>query len=312
MPPRPASQPLASIYDDEEKKDCSEKTCLAPNANSTNNSASGSTNKLKFTPTIPAMRRKKADPEPTAESTPSPDIRPSTARPYTRNARPLAAATSGSTAGPLALGPSASITAANRSRGPGSLFSESISAVRRVGSTSSVNTGSTQDTESFDHVLLVEDEFAQEPLDTLHPVAVKPAAPESFVDRKLDRAGLFLFQLPPVLPPFAEPQDSNNVATSEDPNDSQCVLSALQRSMDSAEHWPPTLKGRLGRFRRYYSGRMTLTIGNVELEVRPSALDPVSSHLTAVKIDPSTRSMVNLGQISGGHFNCFLDLSHTE
>ena len=308
--PRASSQPLASIYDEDDGHEQS-----INNADSAKNDGSSATGvsaaKPKFTPTIPSARRKKTEPEPSSEKPASfaSDTKPS--RPYTRNSKPQPLAAASAASGPLALGPSASITAANRARNSSSLHSEGLSAVRRIGSTNSLGSGPAQEADLFNDFLLVEEVFAREPLDTLHPVAVAPCSEDAVIDRKLDRNGLFLFQLPPILPPLADPPASND-APVEDPNDPVGVLAALQRSMDSAEHWPRTVKGRMGKFRRYTSGRMTLTIGGVEFEVRPSVLDPTSAHLAAAVIDPEARSLANLGQINGGHFHCFLDLSHTE
>jgi hypothetical protein len=179
---------------------------------------------------------------------------------------------------------------------------------------------------SLGDTLLAEDVFAEEPLAEdlgsghFHPIAVNQATSPILAEIKLDRNSLLLFQLPPILPklqksdgvPFADPSDEQLVdssgSVSSDPSAPSTNFPA--KSFDSAEHWPAHAEGQVGKLRRYRSGRVTLSIGPVEFEMKRSAFDEAAGELAAVTIDPEGQRLCKLGGIApGSHFACFLDLS---
>lgn len=274
---------LASIYDDDESAP-SEPVIQKPAA---------STSK-KFTPTIPAARRKKIVEDEADEKSEAKEEKPTQAHQKTpsfnqpRQRKPLASEQNVTVSGPLAMGPAGMTRSGSSGRsGAGStaIFSG------RSGAFSSRLQTTTTDFSS--EPVQIEQEFALE--SGINPVTLK-SKPLHEQEGKLTE-GLILLQLPPVLPRMAAAS-----ATELAPE----TISGMF-DLPQAEHWPPSVQGRYGKLKKYRSGRMTLELLNgFEMELAPSVEKEKLINLVAV--DAEFGQSFNLGQVEN-HFVCTPHLS---
>lgn len=278
---------LASIYDDDDS---------SSQATVNNTTASTSTNTKKFTPTIPAARRKKIvedDVEEVANPVTTPSSAASTSN-QTQKRKPLGAqrTTTGPVSGPLAHGP-AGMTRSSSSRSSGSVGGVFSGASTRISGT--VGTSSNADLANISAVQ-VDDIFACE--SGLTPVALTGQAVKVNSQAKDDlKKGLILLQLPPVLPRLAQ-------ATESDVNPE--TVSGMF-DLPQADRWPKSAQGRLGKLRKYKSGRMVLELTNgFCMDVTPS-VSADAKLMNILAIDPEFGQSFNLGQVEQ-HFVCTPDL----
>ena len=278
------SSRLSSIYDEDESPPV-EPVIPKPNTSSTTK---------KFAPTIPAARRKKivedGDEESIFKEEKAQDekapVKP-VASNQTRTRKPLSSSVNVSVSGPLAMGPagmtqSGSSSASQRSSGIFSARTQALST--RLQSTT---------TDFYSSAVQVEDEFAVET--GLSPVVVN-AKPVKEETKAALSEGLFLLQMPPVLPRMAAASPAEVAPES---------ISGMF-DLPQAEHWPSSVQGRYGKLKQYRSGRMTLELLNgFEMELVPSIEDEKLMSLLAV--DSEFGQSFNLGPIAQ-HFVCTPDL----
>lgn len=283
---------LASIHEDDDS--------AAPSSNPT------SANTKKFTPTIPAVRRKKVVEEDQSVGAavtekPAPVDR---IKPNQNSRRPLNVPAPANVSGPLSLGP-ASMPRSSRPSSGSSGSSGSISGLS-ARTFSRLNNSAAQSSNPLTDSVPIEEEFSYESLDTASEsssaAAVVPASNDSllkpivlldvtkeinetFTHFEPEPGKLFLFQMPPILPSLLNHQ--HTIPSSDHPP-------------VEAEKWPSTAQGRYGKLRRYKSGRITMVLENgVEFIINSSIESADTKNTSLLAIDPEFGQSFNLGPIQG-------------
>lgn len=278
---------LASIHDDD----------IPSSGDNTAASTASDSKTKKFTPTIPAVRRKKVVEEEDSVSVEPSSTSANTSLNNSRGGRkPLNASknysstSSSVVSGPLSMGPAA-MARSSRSSGSSGSSSAGIFSARSI-SRLNTSASSSGDSKPLNNSVPVEEVFADERIvegsELLKPVALLDTRKESdfFTHFEPENGKMFLFQMPPVLPTLDNTAHDNTTASS---------------SCEYAEKWPSNAQGRYGKLCRYKSGRIAMILENgVEFLVNPSIENSSDAQNTSViAIDSEFAQSFNLGQIEG-------------
>lgn len=252
-------------------------------------------NTKKFTPTIPAVRRKKVveeeQPVETTLSSSKPNGNHSNPRGHTgpgSSRKPLHTPAPVNVSGPLALGPASMPRSSSRSSansgGSGILSARSLT---RLNSSSN---GSQSSSKPLSDSVPIEEEFSVEAAqieDLLKPVVlldskINDDTRDELTHFEPESGKLFLFQMPPVLPSLLN-------HTQSEPSSSD----------SSAEKWPTTAQGHYGKLRRYKSGRLVMILDNGVEFVLNSSIESASEaqNTSILTIDPEFGQSFNLGSV---------------
>jgi hypothetical protein len=279
---------LASIHDDD----------IPSSGDNTAASTASDSKTKKFTPTIPAVRRKKVVEEEDSVSVEPSSTSANTSLNNSRGGRkPLNASknytstSSSVVSGPLSMGPAA-MARSSRSSGSSGSSSAGIFSARSISRLNTSASSSSGDSKPLNNSVPVEEVFADERIvegsELLKPVALSDTRKESdfFTHFEPENGKMFLFQMPPVLPTLDNTAHDNTTASS---------------SCEYAEKWPLNAQGRYGKLRRYKSGRIAMILENgVEFLVNPSIENSSDAQNTSViAIDSEFAQSFNLGQIEG-------------
>ena len=268
---------------------------LTSTANKPRDVTLGGSQKVKFAPTIPARRSKKAEStssllEPAKSSEVS--QQPSTVKPHIKRIEQVVTVT-GPVSGIFSAGPSATGTKSKRIGGV------SAASFHRSASDSSSKAGSKYSANS-DFNIGVDEEKAEEEIKFIDQSIPEPPVYERLflTDNENHQNELFLIQMEslPLMKIQAATEKMQNINLDDNPEGSSAVSNKSENadaknSVDLNEY----LAGNLGKLRMRKSGNIDLVIGNVTYKLQRGSYASFMQSVSA--IDEENGQVFDLGPI---------------